>query len=573
MYRKERGRNLRVSDMHPHKNIYRQTNLGDKTVVYQDKLIYCRSCKKNILRTKLQENMMICPNCGYLFRMSSKQRIDQVLDAKSFKEFNPQMSTLDPLNFPKYKGKLLKDQHKTNQKDAILTGIGEVCGKKVVIAVMDSRFRMASMGIVVGEKIRAAAEVSEKKRYPLILFVASGGARMQEGTLSLMQMVKTNQAMQTLKNAGILTVVVITDPTTGGVTASFASQGDITIGEKGAMIGFAGKRVINQTIAQALPDDCQTSEFAYKTGHIDAVIDRSNLKNYLSRLLVVLTLSKQSKTMTLNKYDLSNGINDITKQIRLVRENDRPQALDFFRVIGKDFIELHGDREKMDDESICAGFSNVRGIPVMFVGQNRGHSSKELIQRNFGMTKPQGYRKAIRAVELASSLGLPVITMIDIKGADPTADSETNNQSGAISDCISTFLRCKSPILSIVIGEGGSGGAVALAAGNKLMMLKNSIFSVISPEGAATILWKNSAMINEAAVALKLTAKHLKDFGIVDTIVPELTKNVLKNINEQSEILTNYITDFLEEYSHKSVKEIMDEKKKKFNSIGLKWVD
>lgn len=253
----------------------------------------CPKCKSIIFKKELSKNLNVCPNCDYHFAINSDHRVLSLFDEGSFSEIDKEMSSVDPLNFPTYQDKIKSDINKTNMNDAILTGIGKIDNFKTVVAVMDSRFRMGSMGSVVGEKITRAIEKSIAEKCPFLLFSASGGARMQEGVLSLMQMAKTSAALEQLDREGLLFISIMTNPTTGGVSASFASLGDINIAEPGALIGFAGRRIIEQTIHEKLPDDFQTAEFLLKHGQLDLIVNRLNMKDTFSKLFTLHSVTKE----------------------------------------------------------------------------------------------------------------------------------------------------------------------------------------------------------------------------------------------------------------------------------------
>lgn len=247
----------------------------------------CPQCKKIMYTKDLQKNEKVCLHCAYHHKMTAHERINSILDKGTFEEFDKDMISLNPLNFPDYELKIEADQRKTKLNEAIVTGKGKLNGIDIMIGIMDSNFRMASMGSVVGEKIARAVERARESKIPFIIFTASGGARMQEGILSLMQMAKTSVALKQFSEEGGLFISVMTHPTTGGVSASFASLGDYNIAEPGALIGFAGRSVIEQTIRQELPEDFQTSEFLLKHGQLDAVISRLDMKDKLSTILKI----------------------------------------------------------------------------------------------------------------------------------------------------------------------------------------------------------------------------------------------------------------------------------------------
>ncbi len=256
-----------------------------EVLVPQDLYVQCPKCKKSLYRQDLHEALGICPACQYHYPLSPRGRLSILVDKGSFKEMDGDMTSGNPLNFPDYATKLLVSQEKTEQKEAVLTGEAQIKGKKCIIGIMDSRFMMGSMGSVVGEKLTHAIERATKEGLPLIIFSASGGARMQEGIFSLMQMAKTSSALARHDDAGLLFISVLTDPTTGGVTASFAMLGDIILAEPGALVGFAGPRVIEQTIKQKLPEGFQRAEFLLEHGMIDEVVPRNKLRIQLAQLL------------------------------------------------------------------------------------------------------------------------------------------------------------------------------------------------------------------------------------------------------------------------------------------------
>lgn len=250
-----------------------------------DKWTNCNKCKNIIYKEDLQKNYNVCPNCGYHFKLSAFDRINQIFDNETFIEMFTDLSSRNPLDFDGYEEKLEANREKSKLNEAVVVGIGSINNIKVCTAIMDSNFMMGSMGSAVGEKITLLIEHATKHKLPLIIFTASGGARMQEGIFSLMQMAKTSVAIRKHNEEGLLYISVITNPTTGGVTASFAMQGDIIIGEPYAIIGFAGRRVIENTINEKLPDDFQTSEFALEKGFLDAIVKRKDLRQYLYKVL------------------------------------------------------------------------------------------------------------------------------------------------------------------------------------------------------------------------------------------------------------------------------------------------
>jgi acetyl-CoA carboxylase carboxyl transferase subunit beta len=276
-----------VIDKIKKRSIPDKENNNKKGDIPVGKWVKCEVCKEIIYKETLHQNFSVCPNCGYHFRLSSRRRVEQVIDEGTFNEFNINIKTINPLNIEEYEKKLDSLMEKTGLVEAVKCGIGEIFSEKVVVCVMDGNFLMGSMGSVVGEMITYSIEQAIKEKLPLIIFCVSGGARMQEGIISLMQMAKTSSALAKLSDAGNLYISVLTDPTYGGVTASFAMLGDIILAEPKAMIGFTGPRVIEQTIKQELPEGFQTSEFLLEHGFVDKIVHRKEIKEILHKLLIM----------------------------------------------------------------------------------------------------------------------------------------------------------------------------------------------------------------------------------------------------------------------------------------------
>ncbi|KXT75074.1 Acetyl-coenzyme A carboxyl transferase beta chain [Streptococcus gordonii] len=244
----------------------------------------CPGCKHTIYQKDLGSDR-VCPNCGYTFRITALERLALTVDEDTFEELFKGIETKDPLNFPNYKGKLAQMREKTGLDEAVLTGTASIKGQKTALGIMDSNFIMASMGSVVGEKITRLFEYATELRLPVVLFTASGGARMQEGIISLMQMAKISAAVQRHSKAGLFYLTILTDPTTGGVTASFAMEGDIILAEPQSLVGFAGRRVIESTVRENLPDGFQKAEFLLEHGFVDAIVKRAKLRDKIAKLL------------------------------------------------------------------------------------------------------------------------------------------------------------------------------------------------------------------------------------------------------------------------------------------------
>jgi acetyl-CoA carboxylase carboxyl transferase subunit beta len=486
----------------------------------------CPACGDLVYAKRWQRNAGVCPECGAHGRLHARDRIAQLVDAGSFRELVVDLVTGDPLNFVDsrpYPDRLVAARSRTGEQEAVICGVAAIAGRPVAVAVMDFRFLGGSLGTGVGERLVRLAEHALDCWLPLLMVTASGGARMQEGALALLQMAKVSQAIAQLHDAGLLVVTLVTDPTYGGVAASFATQADVIIAEPGARLGFAGPRVIRDTLRVTLPTGFQTAEYLLDCGAIDMVVERGRLTEVLARLLwtagpVVRGMSIVHATLVVDAADLpERAAWDV---VALARHSRRPTGREYIALLADSFLELHGDRLSADSPSIVGGIADIDGAPVMVVATQKGHSTNELVATSFGMAGPEGYRKALRLFRLAEKLSLPVVTLVDTPGAHPGVEAEQHGQSAAIAANILALTGLAVPVVAVITGEGGSGGALALAVADRVFMLANSVYSVISPEGCAAILWDAGAAAR-AAVALRLTPADLVALGVVDGVLPE----------------------------------------------------
>lgn len=557
----------------------------------------CNKCGAAIIAEDVKQGYYICPKCGGYFRVHAYRRIQMVIDEGTFEEWNQDLIGGNPVNYKGYPEKVQALQEKTGLKEAVVTGKGKINGRDTVIAVCDGRFLMASMGWAVGEKITRAVERATEEKLPVIIFACSGGARMQEGITSLMQMAKTSAALERHSKAGLLYVSVLTEPTTGGVTASFAMLGDIILAEPGALIGFAGPRVIEQTLRQKLPKGFQRAEFLVEHGFVDDIVRRENLKETLGKILEIHAVSwktenkirtdaaelhhadypgSDSENLTNDKCDSDRGdsnpagINPYLTawdRVQISRKIDRPSGSDYIEALFTDFMEFHGDRNYGDDKAIIGGIAKFHGKPVTVIVQEKGTNTKENIAHNFGMPMPEGYRKALRLMKQAEKFQRPVICFVDTPGAFCGIEAEERGQGEAIARNLWELAGLKTPVLSIVTGEGGSGGALALAAGDQVWMLENSIYSILSPEGFASILWKDSTKAKEAAAVMKLTASDLYEKGIIEQVIPEPENLTPESMWQVAERLNDKICTFLQKYTSLSEEELLETRYARFRKF------
>ena len=541
--------------------------------------VTCPKCGKELDKARVVKDKYICYECGSYFRVKTKNRIKMVTDSKTFEPWFEDMPYSNPLNTEGYEDKVKSAQVKTNLREAVTIGKALINGEPAVVGVCDARFLMSSMGYVVGEKIVKAVERATEEELPVFIFCCSGGARMQEGIVSLMQMAKTSAAIKKHSDAGLLYVPILTDPTTGGVTASFAMLGDIILGEPGALVGFAGPRVIKQTIGQELPAGFQRSEFLVEHGIIDGIVTRDKLKDTMYRLIVTHKKRKGYANFNTNeeeKFDISEVLKErLTadepktpwEKLKGARQMSRPSGLDYAKYICDDFTEIHGDRTMNDDRAIVGGIGHIDGQPVTVISQVKGASSAECMERNFGMPLPDGYRKALRLMKQAEKFNRPIITFVNTPGAFCGLEAEERGMGEAIARNLYEMSSLKVPVLAILIGEGGSGGALALAVGNQVWMLENATYSILSPEGYASILWKDSSRAEEAAEVMKITAQDLKELGIIEQIIPEYGGADELSVPYIGAYLKKNIKEFLEKYSSMTPEEIAEDRYKRFRAM------
>ncbi len=528
----------------------------------------CVNCQSDLSSDARFERYGVCSHCGQHYRIPAKQWIDLIVDPESFEEFSRHLVSVDPLVFSDrlpYRRRVLDAREQTGLTEAAVSGTARILGIPVVLVVLDFRFLGGSMGSVVGEKITMAFERAAEKKMPIITVAASGGARMQEGMLSLMQMAKTVAAAKKLHDAHVPFVSLLTHPTTGGIYASFATQGDVILAEPKALVGFAGPRVIKGTSGR---DDIpsHTAEFLFGQGFVDQVVDRTRLRDTLSTILRILNsrpqLSKDGKRSTTAP---ASGDRPAWEIVQIARHPERPTALDYIRRMSQQFVELHGDRLYGDDPAIVGGLGEIAGRGVVFIGHERGHGDES---RRGGQALPEGYRKATRLMELAARLRLPVVTLIDTPGVYLGEGSEERGIAMALSENLALMSSLPVPVVAVIIGEGGSGGAIALGLADRVLMLENAVYSVIAPEGAAAILFRDASRAPEVAESLKITAADCLRLEVIDEIVPEPEGGANRDPNYASALLLDSLTDRLAELLDMSTDRLVRERYRKFRRMG-----
>lgn len=543
--------------------------------VETDLFTHCQACGKSSAKKQWQEGLECCPSCGRHTRISAALRISQIMDEGAV-SIDQAAEFVDPLTFPGYEEKWLAAAENSGADEAIHFVRGSIEGSPVIFGAMDPQFLMGSMGKIVGDRVVSAFDKAAEYNLPVVIVACSGGARMQEGIISLMQMRRTAEAVTRHRQAGRLFVSVLSDPTTGGVTASFAMLGDIILAEPDALIGFAGPRVIKETIQCDLPVGFQSAEFQVRHGFVDRIVERRNLRSELAQILRLhekqpegrqgpasaedsaVNFVAESASMNFTETGATeivaipdanfsdDGASDLSvsaisdsaaegpvlaeetdrkptpyERVMLARDPKRKKPAAILQELCTDIVELKGDRCYGDDPALRGGLARLNGKPITYIYIEKGSNLNSQIYHNFGMPEPEGYRKAARLMKQAERFNRPILTIIDTPGAYPGVGAEERGQGEAIASNLSLMSCLSVPLISVITGEAGSGGALAIACSDRLYMLENAVYTILSPEGFATILWKDGKRAEEAAEVMKLTAADMLEYGVCDRVFPD----------------------------------------------------
>ncbi len=436
------------------------------------------------------------------------QAIETLIDAGSFEPVPDDVGAVDPLGFPGYAEALARARERSGSTEAVVTGAAAIGGVPVEVAAFDFSFMGGSMGSAAGELLALALERSARRRVPFVLRTATGGARMQEGMASLVQMPKIVAARLELADAGRPFVVVLGHPTTGGVLASLGALADVTIAEDGATVGFAGPRVVEAATGRRLSDGSHTAASALAAGLVDTVAEPSDVRARVAAVLSILSSPATSDGAA--EPDVSGARSrDPWESLQAVRSRDWPRAPDLAREMAGSLFELRGDRAGADDRACFAALATIEGARALVLALDHALAPG-----------PAAYRKAVRCLTIAGRLRTPVVTLVDTSGADPSEESEAGGIAWAIAELFEAMLSAPVPVVSVVTGEGGSGGALAFAAGDVLVAYEEAVFAVIAPELAAEIMWRDTARAADAARLLKMGAPGAAALGICDVVVP-----------------------------------------------------
>jgi acetyl-CoA carboxylase carboxyl transferase alpha subunit len=533
----------------------------------------CLSCGADISNSTKYRRLRVCPTCGYHYTISARRRIAAIADEGSFKETSKWIQSLDPLEFSpriSYRVRLLQDQTRTGLSEAAVTGTCLIGGTPVVIIVLDSSFLGGSMGVVVGEKVTLALELAARKKMPCVAMVTSGGARIQEGVLSLMQMAKTTLAARALRDKGQAFIVSLSNPSTGQVLGSFASMADIIFAEPGSHIGFSPLGDLREIEGKKLNTE-HTAEAHQERGHIDSIIERDKLKHELASVLDLISPEfRLTSSRKLTPDAVAIRPREAWEMVKLARRPDRPRARFYIDNVFANFFELHGDRVYTDDPSVIVGLARLGGQSVMIVAQQKSLSNDgdESSATRMGEITPGGFRKARRGVILAETFKIPVVTIVDSPGPRLGIDMEQRGLASAIARMIDQMGRVKTPTLSILIGEGGSEAALAFGLADRVLMLENAIYTPIAPERGAQAEMSDPSKASDIARALKLTSVDCVEMEIVDEIVPEPESGAHGSPDEAARLLKRSLMRVLSDLAGQNTKTLVRRRQKKFRKVG-----
>ena len=531
----------------------------------------CFLCESTLTDSDMYQKYKVCHTCRFHYSMTARERVESLADLGTFKESNRWLTSIDPLSFKtrtSYKKSLFDDQARTGLTEAVITGSCTIDGLSCILIALDFGFMGGSMGSVVGEKISLAFENAAKRKIPVITIITSGGSRIQEGILSLMQMAKTVLASNQLQQKGIPHISVLANPSTGQAYASFANMADIIISEPGAIVGVNPIRSISGD-DQKETESTHTSESHLSHGTLDAVTDRTKLKGVISVLLDLF-----NKEFTIKRTS-SGQITYPTAQpteawhsVQIARHNSRPTSMDYMARIMDNFVELHGDRVYGDDPSVVCGLGQIGGQTVVVIGQQRDQTLDSTDEGSNARTMPEGFRKAQRALRIAEKFELPVITLVDTPGANLSSEAEERGLGHAIASTLALISSLTVPTISTIIGEGGSSGALALGIADRVIMLENAIYSAVSPEEAAELIYQDEEKAEEVVGSLRLTARDCMEMEIVDQVVPEPSQGAHRDHHEASRLLKRALLQNLADLQTVSKRKRLNARTKKFRNMG-----
>lgn len=504
----------------------------------------CSDCGNNL------DDLLVCKKCKHHERMSALKRIEMIRkNGGKFKQLFLEYD-IDNSKIYGYNKKFKRDKKRTGLTESVVVGKCKIGNISFSAILMERYFMVGTLSKANGEKIAKAFEYATRNNLPVVAFCAGGGVRIQEGAMGLIQMAKIDAALLKFRKKGLPFISILTDPTYGGTTASFGLMGDVNIAEPNSSIGFGGKMLVKDILHEHVADDFQSAEYVLRSGGVDMICERKYILDTILELLDLLNKSNVPIVKIKNpEYDLNRKKPETI--LKNIRNNSRPVGIDYLHNLIDEPIILQGDRISYDDSSLLTGLGKISNIKIAFIIQNKGRNLNENIKNNYGMTRPEGFRKAIRIAKLAEKFQLPVLILLDSPGAHPGDDAEKNCQSIAISESITNLLEVQTPVIAVVTGEGCSGGALGLSISDALAMFSGATYSVISPESYSSIIFDKPKIQPELLSNMKFTAKDLYDDGLIDSILKDgaLDYNTLQ--------IKNYFTKSLAELNKLDMKRLL----------------
>lgn len=523
----------------------------------------CPSCGSILSGAETYEVFRVCPNCRRHFWLTGRERLELLVDRGGFAETNAALASLDPLVFRDplpLPDRLAEERERGGIGEAVITGVGRIGGQSVVLAVLDFAFLGGSLGIVGGEKVTLAMELAATRRLPLIAICSGGSTRAQEGILSLVQLAKTASAAARLHRSGIPFISVLTHPTTGGVYAGLANQADIVFAEPGAQIGLSDVR---EPANAATGSGTNSAEFLLDHGLIDGVVDRTRLRAVIAALLDLFANRGASGAPAPLPSPAPSSLRALD-EVALARHGDRPSARDYVERILPEFVELHGDRVGDDDPAAICGLGRLNGLSVAVIAQERGRG-EDRERRRGGRMAAAGYRKAVRLMRLAGHLEMPLVVFVDTPGAMSGVEAESGGIGVALAQALGLMSILPVPIVTAIVGEAGSAGALALGIGDRILMQEHAVYSVFGRESA---LSREADRAVETAASLQVTARDCLRLGIVDRIVPEPLPGAHADPDRAAAMLGAAIVQALGELSGAAPRRLLDDRARKVRQYG-----
>ncbi|MDE2860084.1 MAG: acetyl-CoA carboxylase carboxyltransferase subunit alpha/beta [Chloroflexota bacterium] len=535
----------------------------------------CTSCKASLVDEPLYLEQHVCPACRFHYPIAARERIELLADPGSFRESQRSIVSLGLAASSQMQRR--RDRRRTGLTEAAITGRASIGGVPVILIVLDYRFLGGTLGAVMGEKVALAFEMGTRRKLPVVAVITSGGARMQDGVLSLMQLAKTSVAVNGLHQAGLPFISVLADPTTGQAFSGFANMADVILAEPGAVLGLAPSGQQAGGARKAAASWVSTAEGHLVHGMIDRAVDREHLRSLLVRLLNMMAPRHDDADEASPEHAAGPAAHDEDRleelwpasweSVRVARGGQLPTSLDLIRRAMPIFEELHGDRLQGDDPSVVAGLGSLGSRPVAVIAQERGHdvSARE---RHEGRAYPEGFRKAERIMRLASKLRLPLVTLIDTPGPYYGLESEERGLGNAIASAMWRMAQLPVPTVAVVVGEGGSEGALALSVADRLLMLDTATYSVTSPDVRAALLYRDAPRGRRAQAPLILTAHDCQELGIIDDIIDGPPEGSRANPDALALLLRESIERELDALPARSSKRLLRDRFRKYRKMG-----